>query len=300
MCTSFKFKNVMGRNFDYDVSYDEDFIIVPSDCDVTGTKYNFMGVCTGLVKDFPLLYDGMNQFGLCCSGLSFPNNAHYYPYDYNKVNIPAHMFVLEVLGNHKTVKEVKEFLENVNLWDFDYYTCDGDKIDNSSLHWMICDKGDCIVVESTSDGLNVYDNPIGVLTNNPPFNLQKSICEYISLFLGGKEYKKNFPLNNLFETRGLNTYGLKGDYTSIGRFQKASYLVDMMSQYSSRDAIVDGFHILGGVEQCGGVNVVGDKFEHTIYSVVYDMLGKCAYYKTYDDLFIARVELNDNFERFDL
>lgn len=37
---------------------------------------------------------------------------------------------------------------------------------------MIADKNDCIVVEAMEDGLHVYDNPVGVLTNNPPFPLQ--------------------------------------------------------------------------------------------------------------------------------
>ena len=37
------------------------------------------------------------------------------------------------------------------------------------LHWIIADKDSCIVVESMKDGLHVYDNSVGVLTNNPPF-----------------------------------------------------------------------------------------------------------------------------------
>ena len=42
----------------------------------------------------------------------------------------------------------------------------------AQLHWIIADKDDCIVVESMKDGLHVYDNPVGVLTNNPPFPMQ--------------------------------------------------------------------------------------------------------------------------------
>lgn len=37
---------------------------------------------------------------------------------------------------------------------------------------MIADRTGCITLESTADGLHVYDNPAGVLTNNPPFPLQ--------------------------------------------------------------------------------------------------------------------------------
>ena len=42
----------------------------------------------------------------------------------------------------------------------------------SPLHWMISDREKSITVESVKDGLKVYDNPVGVLTNNPPFETQ--------------------------------------------------------------------------------------------------------------------------------
>lgn len=42
----------------------------------------------------------------------------------------------------------------------------------ASLHWIIADKNEAIVVESMTDGLHVHDDPAGVLTNNPPFDLQ--------------------------------------------------------------------------------------------------------------------------------
>ncbi len=42
----------------------------------------------------------------------------------------------------------------------------------AQLHWIIADASGAITVESTADGLHVYDNPVGVLTNNPPFPKQ--------------------------------------------------------------------------------------------------------------------------------
>ena len=42
----------------------------------------------------------------------------------------------------------------------------------ASLHWIIADANEAITVESTESGLHVYDNPVGVLTNNPPFEQQ--------------------------------------------------------------------------------------------------------------------------------
>ena len=42
----------------------------------------------------------------------------------------------------------------------------------SPLHWIISDKKESIVVEPMADGLKVYDDPVGVLTNNPTFDKQ--------------------------------------------------------------------------------------------------------------------------------
>ena len=35
------------------------------------------------------------------------------------------------------------------------------------LHWIVSDRSGSVVVEQTKDGLDVYDNPAGILTNNP-------------------------------------------------------------------------------------------------------------------------------------
>lgn len=42
-----------------------------------------------------------------------------------------------------------------------------DKLPLASLHWIISDSTQSITVESVIDGIKIYDNPVGVLTNNP-------------------------------------------------------------------------------------------------------------------------------------
>ena len=53
----------MGRNFDYEISYDEKLQIIERNG--FNNKYKIMGMTTGLVT-YPLLYDGMNEKELCC------------------------------------------------------------------------------------------------------------------------------------------------------------------------------------------------------------------------------------------
>jgi len=42
----------------------------------------------------------------------------------------------------------------------------------AQLHWIIADEKEAITVEPMKDGLKVHENPVGVLTNNPPFEQQ--------------------------------------------------------------------------------------------------------------------------------
>lgn len=57
---------------------------------------------------------------------------------------------------------------------------------------MIADKEQAVTVESTKDGLQVYDNRVGVLTNNPPFKEQMfQLNNYMGL--SAKEPQNRFP-----------------------------------------------------------------------------------------------------------
>ncbi len=42
----------------------------------------------------------------------------------------------------------------------------------AQLHWIIADKEEAITVEAMKDGIKIYENPVGILTNNPPFDKQ--------------------------------------------------------------------------------------------------------------------------------
>ena len=120
----------MGRNFDYEVSYNEALRIIPSM--EYGNEFKIIGMCTGFVKEYPLMYDGMNERGLCCSALAFTGNAVYNDKINGKVNIPAFDFVFQILSSFKSVDDVKMYLENVNISNEQY----SDDFPNSDLHWL--------------------------------------------------------------------------------------------------------------------------------------------------------------------
>ncbi len=289
MCTSIRFGTCMGRNYDYEQSYNEIVMTLPKGYD--GNKYHLIGIGTGIVKNYPLMYDAMNQYGLCCSALAFTGNASYKPYDKDKRNIPSYDFVQKVVGNHKTVAEAKRNLRNVNICDKDY----NDEFPSSDLHWFICDKKKSIVVEQTEDGLHIYDNPYDVLTNNPPFENQVQCMKQLDDMIG----KYSYPTGE-YESRGKNTQGVKGDTTSISRFSRVHYYMERMKEPKVRACYddVETFHLLDLVKQTWGATPVNDSYEYTIYSAVYDMENLELSVKTYDHTRVHRFVLTNRSRRY--
>lgn len=277
MCTSLKYKTCMGRNYDYEQSFNEEVRII--DEGEFNNKYKIIGVATGFIKDFPLLYDGMNQHGLCISGLAFEGNAKYFDNSDDKNNIPSFRLPLEILGQFKNVDEAKNYLNSANITNEAYSA----QFPPSDMHWMICDKDRAIVVESTQDGLHIYDGKTGVLTNNPPYPKQLELAKASLKIVGKKDNHSEY------NSRGKETCGLLGDYTSFTRFAKLSYIKEQLEKSkNSFDDVNQTFHLLSSVEQIYGLTHVEDRFEYTIYSVVYDMKNLKVYYKIYDDFNVAK------------
>lgn len=291
MCTVLKYKNTMGRNLDYEVSYDEKLVKIPRH--EYGNDYSIIGICT-MHKDvdgiFPLLYDGMNEHGLCMAGLAFEGNACYVSTNMWRRpvanGIPVFRFIFDVLRQCRNVDEALKYIGKSILIDEQISS----KYPNNDMHWFICDENDSFVIEQTQDGLHWYRAETEVLTNNPPY--PKQIARYIA----NKSLVGKFKPD--YHTRGGETEGLNGSYTSTGRFQRVSYLKEKIEQSScSIDNISQCFHLLGSVEQLYGVAPVGDKFEYTIYSVVYDMnsLSVCLklYEKTSQQLYFLPVDFEE-------
>ncbi|HBV45320.1 MAG TPA: choloylglycine hydrolase, partial [Eubacterium sp.] len=104
-------------------------------------------------------------------GLNFVGNAAYSEPDLkglngesNIENVAVFEFIPWILSQCATVDEAKKRLKFINLTNTQF----NEMFPCANLHWIIADKESCITVESMSDGLHIYDNPVGVLTNNPP------------------------------------------------------------------------------------------------------------------------------------
>ena len=164
----------------------------------------------------------------------------------------------------------------------------------SPLHWIISDKESSITVESVKDGLKIYDNPVGVLTNNPTFDMQMfNLNNYMSLSIEQPVNNFSKKLNLETYSRGMGALGLPGDLSSVSRFVKATFTkMNSISGNSESESISQFFHILGSVyQQRGCVHMGEDKYEITIYSSCCNMDKGIYYYKTYENSQITGIDM---------
>lgn len=300
MCTAASFKNkntYFGRTLDYEFSYGEKVTITPRNypfefrhLGLNNNHYAIIGMAH-IHNDYPMYYDAMNEYGLGMAGLNFVGNAKYNEVIEGKENVAQFEFISFILSTCKNVLEAKNKIKEINLVKTPY----NEYYPAAKLHWILRDTNDCIVVEAMEDGLHIYDNKTGALTNNPPFNYQlENLKNYVSL--NNDEPNKSFSFNEAFYSRGMGTVGLPGDLTSQGRFVRVVYTAHFsVASPDENYSVNQFFHILESVWQTRGLCKINDKYEITIYASCMNLNEGIYYYKTYDNPQISAVYLkNEN------
>lgn len=296
MCTAIKvdFKDgFFGRNMDIDHSFGEQIIITPRNYRLKfkvsnsfERHYAIMGVGT-VIDEYPLYADAMNEKGLCFAGLSFKDNAKYYPIDLKKDNYTPYELPLYILGTCDDIKMAKERLKLINLIDIPFKS----EIPLTSLHFMFSDKNESIVLESTVEGIKIYDNPYHVLTNNPPFIYHLyNLNNYQGLHNGFIDNKFKYDFDNY--SYGLGALSLPGDFSSVSRLVRAFYLKENL-QLPKDEEVITFFKILNNVSMIKGTIKTEEGFEYTRYSSCYDLEKKILYYQIYDSMIINEIKLDN-------
>ncbi|MEY8514902.1 choloylglycine hydrolase [Lactococcus taiwanensis] len=301
MCTSITYSthdHYFGRNFDYEISYKEVVTVTPRNYPLEFRKvkdldshFAMIGIAAG-VADYPLYYDATNEKGLSMAGLNFSGLADYKEYAEGKLNVSPFEFIPWLLGQCATVEEAKDLLKNVNLVNINF----SEQLPLSPLHWLLADKNKSIVIESMKDGLHIYDNPVGVLTNNPSFDYQMfNLNNYRSLSNKTPENSFSNQLELNVYSRGMGGMGLPGDLSSTSRFVRAAFTkLNSVSGKSENESVNQFFHILGSVEQQKGLCDVGNEaYEYTIYSSCCNVDKGIYYYKTYENNQITAVNMHN-------
>ena len=300
MCTAATYKTkdfYFGRTLDYEFSYGDRIVITPR-------NYVFNLRCGGQIKnhyamigmacvmqDYPLYYDAVNEKGLGIAGLNFVGNARYKKPAEGKDNIAQFELIPWLLGKCASVEEARQALEHLNLIDTPFL----ENLPAAQLHWIIADKTACITVESVEEGLKIYENPAGVLTNNPPFDYQMFNLNnymYLSVENRGNTFSESLALNQY--SRGMGAIGLPGDLSSQSRFVRAAFVkMNSISGESEEESVSQFFHILGSVDQQRGCCKLGeDKYEITLYTSCCNADRGIYYYNTYENHRITGVNMH--------
>ena len=229
MCTAATYKTkgaYYGRTLDYEFSYGEEVCITPRNYRF---DFRYMGsmdrhyaiIGMAFISDgYPLYYDAMNEKGLWMAGLNFVGNAVYADAKDGLKNVAQYEFIPWVLSQCADINDARTKVSEINLVGTPY----SDKLPAAELHWIIADGTGSITVESTDKGLAIYDNPAGVLTNNPPFDMQMfGLNNYMQLSPKQPDNRFSTELELKTYSRGMGALGLPGDLSSASRFVRVAY-----------------------------------------------------------------------------
>lgn len=298
MCTAVScvFRNhYFGRNLDLDIHYKESVTITPRGfpwryrhSNYTGAQFAIIGIAT--VEDgFPLYYEASNEAGLSIAGLHFPSNAYYPPPQRGKLNIASFELIPWLLTQFSTVSQVREHLKEINICNTQF----NPKFTPTPLHWLVSDRAESITVEPLSDGVRVTPNPMGVLTNNPPFDYHlENINNYLNLTPQIPQNRFASQLGLIPYSLGMGGMGLPGDFSSASRFVRACFVKLNSTCPESDDACVaQMFHIFGSVAQYSGCVLTPDGYQRTIYTSCCNTDKGIFYYTTYSNPQINAVDM---------
>lgn len=299
MCTAVSFttnNHYFGRTLDLEYHYDERVVITPRNYPfdfrykpAQKSHLAMIGMAT-VMDGYPLYYEATNECGVSMAGLSFPQTAVYSPFTEGKDNIAPFELIPWVLGQCKNMAQVRALLSRLAILHENFR----ETLPVSPLHWMISWSGESLVLESTADGLHVYDNPTGVMTNTPAFPQQLAgldTYQSLSPTQPKNTFAPSLPLN--LPSNGMGALGLPGDWSSSSRFIRAVFArMNAACGSNERASVSQFFHILDAVSMPRGCVLVNGKPEITVYASCCNADTGVYYYVTYENRQITAVNMH--------
>ncbi|PNV59364.1 penicillin amidase [Clostridium sp. chh4-2] len=307
MCTAAMIKNsrgdvFFGRTMDFSYPLAPHVYKMPPNYEWINTpgtfrlknRYGYIGTGQDISKI--IFADGVNEAGLAAAVLYFPGYARYHNTPElegnQQVSVAAVELVNFLLGMCSSVHDAATLLPTVRI------TGAKDSITNSiaPLHWIIADKtGACITVEPTEAGLQILDNPIGVLSNSPGFQWHMTnLRNYMNLTTSQQKETQwdNVPLTPFGQ--GAGSLGLPGDYTPPSRFVRTAFLKSHTTIPDDKDAAITAcFHILESVTiPKGPVITPENTADYTQYTAFLNLSTPEYYAKSYTNSQIIQEPLS--------
>ena len=301
MCTCIDLKTkdyYFGRNLDLDERFGEKVVITPRNYkfdwkngSTIFTKYAMIGMAS-VVQNYPLYAEAANERGLAMAGLYFPQNAYFFEPKDSNLNLAPYELIPYFLGQYATVAEIKNNIKSLNITNIPFVQ----GLPIADLHWMISDGENCIVLEQMKDGLKIYDNPVGVLTNNPPFDYHlMNLNNYMNLTPNNKEKGFSNKIDLQAYGQGMGAIGLPGDASPASRFIRAAfYKLNSICKEDEESSVTQFFHILDSVAMVQGATMTKEgKYDITTYSCCINLSKGIYYYKTYTNNQITAIKMSE-------
>ncbi|MFZ9683374.1 MAG: linear amide C-N hydrolase [Cephaloticoccus sp.] len=218
------------------------------------TKYPVLGVSAASgVGDGPnMMVESANDQGLslCTNEMPGSQSPEGAGSDAAKA-LAATDLALYLLGNFKSVAEVKEALTNgsVSVWLPKVPLVGNIEL---PMHYILFDKtGAGIVIEYLDGKQNIHDNPVGVATNAPDFGWHlKNLNNYAQLTNLDKNSGQFGQLEVSAPDSGNALAGVPSMQISPGRFVKAAFYTQFVRKADNpEDAVITLGHILNNFDR---------------------------------------------------
>lgn len=227
------------------------------------TKYGFLAVTIAGMMPLNVkpkqdtVLEGANDQGLCISGNNLFGTSTV------EVTAPDENILIStdlghwVLGNFQNVAQVKQALANkeIEIW-VPRLAAFGNI--PSPVHYALFDKnGGAIVIEFTDGQVQVYDNPVGVLTNGPEFPWHLiNLNNYAQLTNVDKNSGQFNKLKVSPPDSGNALANLPSDQTSVGRFVKGAFYSNYAKKMSTpKEAVLMLSHMVNNFDRISGISI---------------------------------------------
>lgn len=291
MCTSVLYTNqgipYFGRNLDLQFAMGNSVVVTPRNYPFHFQETDSIeshGAIVGMAINaggYPLYFEGMNEYGVGIAGLNFSGFAQYNEEKVEgKVNIGSFELIPYLLSSAKSVDDIKKMAATLNIRAISY----SKQYQASPLHWLCADAKSTVVLEPTANGLQIYDNPVNVLTNQPEFPSQYyNFCNYMGL-------TAKYPTNRIAPAEQLEIYGtgmgsngLPGGLSSVERFVRAGFTTaNSKADPTDEATLTQYFHIMQSVGQADGCDQTSDMlYEITQYTSGCNLSTMDFYWTTY-------------------
>ncbi len=313
-CTVFRLKAndgsiIVGRSMEFAFDLKYDAVVVPRNKAYVSfapdgkaglswkTRYGYVGI-----GSFGMEYglsDGMNEKGLAVGLLWFESDMKWQDVapGETKHALAQGMVGDWILGNFTSVEDVKREIRNVKVFN---YTDPKIKMP-LTVHFVVYDaKGGCIVIEYEAGMCNIYDNPLGIMTNAPRFPWQlTNLRQYVGMTSEKPEPYQLSGLTFSSTGHGSGMFGLPGDLTPPSRFVRLAALTRFSDMQPDAERTLNlAQHIINTFDIPFGLvtDTMPDKKtvlkESTQWVTFRDLTKRIVYFKTYDNQNLRKIDLN--------